>query len=154
MQGTSWETLGWVKHRLESRLLGEISITSAQGWGSWWAAVYGVAQSQTRLKQLSSSSSSCDPMDYSLPGSSVHGIFHPKYCSELPLPPPGDLPDAGIKHMSPVSPALAGRFFENLRFTEPLGKPPTISYEHLKCAIYFSRIISKNLTVVKDDYFI
>ena len=26
---------------------------------SWWAAVYGVAQSQTRLKQLSSSSSLC-----------------------------------------------------------------------------------------------
>ena len=26
--------------------------------GAWWAAVYGVAQSQTRLKQLSSSSSS------------------------------------------------------------------------------------------------
>ena len=28
MQSTSWETLGWKKHRLESRLLGEISITS------------------------------------------------------------------------------------------------------------------------------
>ena len=27
-------------------------------WGAWWAAVYGVAQSQTRLKRLSSSSSS------------------------------------------------------------------------------------------------
>ena len=27
------------------------------GTGVWWAAVYGVAQSQTRLKQLSSSSS-------------------------------------------------------------------------------------------------
>ena len=26
--------------------------------GAWWAAVFGVAQSQTRLKQLSSSSSS------------------------------------------------------------------------------------------------
>ena len=26
--------------------------------GAWWAAVYGIAQSQTRLKQLSSSSSS------------------------------------------------------------------------------------------------
>ena len=25
--------------------------------GAWWAAIYGVAQSQTRLKQLSSSSS-------------------------------------------------------------------------------------------------
>ena len=26
--------------------------------GAWWAAIYGVAQSRTRLKQLSSSSSS------------------------------------------------------------------------------------------------
>ena len=28
MQSTSRETLGWKKHKLESRLLGEISITS------------------------------------------------------------------------------------------------------------------------------
>ena len=28
MQSTSWETLGWKKHQLESRLQGEISITS------------------------------------------------------------------------------------------------------------------------------
>ena len=28
MQSTSWETLGWKKHKLKSRLLGEISITS------------------------------------------------------------------------------------------------------------------------------
>ena len=28
MQSTSWETLGWMKPKLESRLLGEISISS------------------------------------------------------------------------------------------------------------------------------
>ena len=28
MQSTSWETLGWKKHKLESRLPGEISIIS------------------------------------------------------------------------------------------------------------------------------
>ena len=28
MQSTSWETLGWKKHKLELRLPGEISITS------------------------------------------------------------------------------------------------------------------------------
>ena len=28
MQSTSWETLGWKKHKLESRVPGEISITS------------------------------------------------------------------------------------------------------------------------------
>ena len=28
MQSTSWDTLGWKEHKLESRLPGEISITS------------------------------------------------------------------------------------------------------------------------------
>ena len=28
MQSTLWEIPGWMKHKLESRLLGEISITS------------------------------------------------------------------------------------------------------------------------------
>ena len=28
MQSTSWETLGWKKHKLESRLLGKTSVTS------------------------------------------------------------------------------------------------------------------------------
>ena len=28
MQSTSWETVGWMKHKLESRFTGEISITS------------------------------------------------------------------------------------------------------------------------------
>ena len=32
MQSTSWETLGWRKHKLESRLPGEISITSDVRW--------------------------------------------------------------------------------------------------------------------------
>ena len=31
----------------------------------------------------------CDPMDYSLPGYSVHGIARQEYWSGLPLPPPG-----------------------------------------------------------------
>ena len=47
----------------------------------------------------------CDPMDYRLSGSSVHGILQ-EYWSGLPCPPPGDLPDPGIKPASPVSPAL------------------------------------------------
>ena len=50
----------------------------------------------------------CGPMDYSPPGSSVHGIFQERYWSGLPFPTPGDLPNPGIK---PTSPALAGGFF-------------------------------------------
>ena len=34
--------------------------------GAWWAAVYGVAQNQTRLKQLSSSSSSMSDTGFKL----------------------------------------------------------------------------------------
>ena len=30
MQSTSWEMLGWMTHKLESRLMGEISITSEE----------------------------------------------------------------------------------------------------------------------------
>ena len=32
--------------------------------GAWWAAVYGVAQSRTRLKRLSSSSSGCEVVSH------------------------------------------------------------------------------------------
>ena len=35
------------------------------GGGAWWAAVYGIAQNWTRLKQLSSSSSSFGAPAYS-----------------------------------------------------------------------------------------
>ena len=35
----------------------------SRGWGAWWAAIYGVAQSWTRLKWLSSSSSECHTRD-------------------------------------------------------------------------------------------
>ena len=71
--------------------------------GAWWAAVYGVAQSRTRLKRLSSSSSSAlwglllllvtllcpalgDPMDCSPPGSFVHGIFQARLLEWIAIP--------------------------------------------------------------------
>ena len=41
-----------------------------------------------------------------------------EYWGVLPFLSPGDLPDPGIEPTSPVSPALAGRFFS----TEPPGK--------------------------------
>ena len=33
----------------------------------------------------------------------VHGIFQARILEWLPLPSPGDLPDSGIKHMSPAT---------------------------------------------------
>ena len=41
-------------------------------------------------------------------GVSVHGILQARVLDWVPFPPPGDLPDPGIK---PASPTLADRFF-------------------------------------------
>jgi len=61
-------------------------------------------------------------MDCSPPGSSVHGILQARiYWSGLPWPPPGDLPDPGIKSMSLTTPALAGKFFTTSATWEALS---------------------------------
>ena len=39
------------------------------------------------------------------------GFSRQEYWSGLSFPPPGDLPDPGIKLESPASPTLAGGFF-------------------------------------------
>ena len=47
-------------HALEKEMATHSSVLAWRipGMGAWWAAVYGVTQSQTRLMRLSSSSSS------------------------------------------------------------------------------------------------
>ena len=62
-----------------------------------------------------------DSVDYSLPGSSIHGIFQARILEWAAISSPGDPPDPAIE---PVSLALAGGFF----ITEPPGKPPVASY--------------------------
>ena len=52
----------------------------------------------------------CDSMDYSPPGSFVHGIFQARTLEQVPFPTQGDLPGLGIKSASLASPAEAGRF--------------------------------------------
>ena len=57
-------------------------------------------------KSLQSCPTLCNPMDCSLPGSSVHGILQARiYWSGLPFPSPEDLPDPGIDLESPAAPA-------------------------------------------------
>ena len=64
-------------------------------------------------KLLQSCLTLCDPVDCSLPGSSDHGILQARILEwvAFPCPPPGDLPNPGIKPASLTSPALASRFF-------------------------------------------
>ena len=58
----------------------------------------------------------CDPMDYSLSGSSVHGTSQARIMEWVAISFSRESPDPGIER---VSPALAGRFFTN----EPPGNP-------------------------------
>ena len=62
-------------------------------------------------KARQSRPTSCDSVDLSPPGSSVHVFSRQEYWSGLPFLLPGDLPDPRVKPESPTSPALAGGFF-------------------------------------------
>ena len=72
------------------------------------------------------------------------GCSRQEHWSGLPCPPPGELPDTGIKLESPVSPALAGEFFT----TEPPGNPKVCTHPLvaklslywglLPCSVFFS----------------
>ena len=63
------------------------------------------------MHDVASVMSLCDPVDCSLPGSSVHGILQARILEWVAMPPPGELPNPGIEPASLMSPALAGWFF-------------------------------------------
>ena len=67
----------------------------------------------------------CSPLD-----SSVMGFSRQEYRSGLPLPPPGDLPDAGIKPEYLMSLALVGGFFTSIITWEA---PQSESVSHSDC---------------------
>ena len=60
----------------------------------------------------------CNPMDYSLPGSSVHGVLQARILEWVPYPLLGDFPNLGIE---PRYPTLQ---VDSLLF-QPPGKPLT-----------------------------
>ena len=61
--------------------------------------------------------------DYLRPHRLSMGFSRQEYWSGLSFPPPGDIPDPGIKPGSLVSPALADGFFARA----PPGKPQLLS---------------------------
>ena len=78
----------------------------------------------------------CDPLDCSLPGSSVHGIFQAKILKWVVFHFPGDLADPGTE---PTSPSLVGGFFT----TEPPGKPSLLLNK--------SNLCSKTVEIMKEN---
>ena len=53
-----WGTIAWAFREGTGNPLQYSCLENPKDSGAWWAAIYGVAQSWTRLKRLSSSSSS------------------------------------------------------------------------------------------------
>ena len=74
---------------------------------------------------VQSSLTLCNPMGYTAPGSSVHGILQARILEWVAIPSPGDLPNPGIK---PRSPTLQ---VDSLP-SEPPGKPLKIKGPHWK----------------------
>ena len=62
-------------------------------------------------KLLQSCPAFCDPGTVACQAPWSMGFSRQEYWCGLPCPPPGDLPNPVIEPESPVSPALAGRFF-------------------------------------------
>ena len=58
------------------------------------------------LSHFSHADSLQDPMDCSLPASSVYGILQARILEWVTMPSSRDLPNPGIKPMSPATPAL------------------------------------------------
>ena len=66
----------------------------------------------------------CNPMDWRLAGSSVHGISQARILEWVAISFSRGSSYPGIKPASPASPALAGRFFT----TEPPGHAPFLFF--------------------------
>ena len=74
------DTTKWLHFHFSLSCIGEVNgnplqcscLENPRDGGAWWAAVYGVAQSRTRLKRLSSSSSSSSNSSCIPPPSSFH----------------------------------------------------------------------------------
>ena len=100
-------------------------------------------------KSLQSCPTLCNPMDLGLPDSSVHGTLQEEYWSGLPCPPPGDLPNSGIKPSSLMSPALPGRFFTASTAWEAQALLIPFFYLRILCAIFPKLLMSSFLIPYK-----
>ena len=96
------------------------------------------AQSKGESEVAQSCPTLWDPMDCSLPGSSAHGIFQARLLEwvaisssrgssrprdQKPFPPPGDLPDPGIKSNKQNSPMTQKLKLSDWKLKELLGWP-------------------------------
>ena len=72
------------------------------------------------------------------------GFSRQEYCSVLPFPPPGDLPNTGIESLSLKSPALAGGFFTTKATWEAI-----YIHQHIHIIyVLYASLLSKNRDLI------
>ena len=84
-------------------------------------------------------------MDFTPPGSSVHGILWARILEWLAIPSSGDLPDPGIEPQSLMSPPLTGGFFT----TSTIWEAQHVYRKNLKINIYMDSELRKLLCEYK-----
>ena len=93
-QGTRFHTLPLRVHMLQLKILGAATktwycqINKYRKDTQWKTLIIAVCESEV----AQSCPTLCDPMDYSLPGSSIHGIFQARVLEWVAIPSPGDRP--------------------------------------------------------------
>ena len=86
---------------------------------------------------------SFDPMDYSPPESSVHGILQARVLEWVAMPSPDNHPDPGREHTTLASPALQAVSLP----IEPPGKPWGMQ---IKTIMRYLIIITYGSTITSD----
>ena len=78
------------------------------------------------------------------------GFSRQDYCSGLPFPSPGDLPNPGIEPTSLLSPALAGGFFTTSATWEALFIAKWHCIVHVHPSIYLFTVSSLSVHLLMD----
>ena len=90
-------------------------------------------------KSLQSCLTPCGPTGCSSPGSPVLGILQARILQWVTCPPPGDLPDPGIKPASLTFLALAGRLFTaSPTWAAPFGVFVSVFIDLTRCPAFCS----------------
>ena len=88
-------------------------------------------ESESEREVAQSCPTPSDPMDCSLPGSSVHGIFQQEYWSGVPLPSPSKAPLPLKYSLTPLSEAFKTLALVSVLLTSSMLQPHWTSYHTL-----------------------
>ena len=99
----TWKNQQWPQDWKRSFFIPTPKKSNVKGYSSYHTfALISHASKRKESEVIQSCLTLCNPMNCSLPCSSIHGFSRQEYWSGLPFPSPGDLPEPGIEPGSPT----------------------------------------------------